>query len=353
MDFLQLREAWRSQEVLTLTPQAFAHKYTDSYPYIELGGTFRPESFNTMSDAIDAWKVIRDLGFRHVRTGIRWSEVEAEKGVYKLDEYFEFLDQLVADGVTITLNIGPIKSAGWPEQFIPKWVFDECDVIKGACVYNQDQLARFGLHYLEGLLQKLKVRYGNTAFDVIQPENESFKKFGKLELTMSDEYLATVTALINSYFPKVDIMLNSSGRREVRQIINFINFHDFSNRFIIGYNYYFVSNANAWLYPAVRYFDDFVRTTIDTTSLGYQQDNLVYEISECQFEKWGKAQWPGDDYEALLYALWRSAQASIRQESYVVRLWGLEKFARKILSGKLTDDHHKIIQVFELLNATK
>ena len=355
LDLQQLRRAWSARSQTGLAPKEFARYFREEYPTARLGCTFRPESFDSPEQACEALELLRIWGLSAVRIGIRWSRVQSHPHErLHLGNYFQVLDKALELGFELTLNVGPVKSAGWPEQFIPEAVEQVCHLQKGQGIYLEHNLATHALEYFDKLLKALVRRYPPGSFVALQPDNECFKQFGVLELTASSEYLSVLIGRINKHYPGVPILLNSSGRREVRQILNFQRLADLTNPLILGYNYYFVTDTTASLYPWCRYVDDFVRMNLDTPRLSYVGENLTYEITECQAEPWGRAQWPGSDYEAFLYALTRCGQAARTQpqDIYVVRLWGVEKLLKKQLQNELSEEQKKIIKALVELAKT-
>ena len=356
LDLHQFTQALRGRQRTNMSGEEFVSYYQQEFPNVRLGCTFRPESFNSFAQAKEALTLLREWGLSAVRIGIRWSRVQDhphEK--LHLEEYFRILDRALELGLEVTLNVGPIKSAGWPEQFIPPSIEQVCHIQKGDCVFLDHDLAAHALEYFDRLLLALAVRYPPGTFAALQPDNECFKQFGVLELTASPEYLRTLIEKINCHYPGIPLLLNSSGRREVREILNFQRLSGLTNPLILGYNYYFVTDATAGFYPLCRYVDDFVRMNLDTPRLSYTGENMTYEITECQAEPWGRAKWPGNDYEAFLYALVRCAQVARTQAQgeYVVRLWGVERLLKKCLSpDSLTAAQGKIVDLLKTWSKT-
>lgn len=352
LDLHQLRLALAARRLTTLSPVEFAARFREEYPSARLGCTFRPESFDSFEQACEALEVLAEWGLTAVRIGVRWSRVQAHPHErLALDDYFRVLDKALELGLEVTLNVGPVKSAGWPEQFIPDSVEQVCHLQKGQGIYLEHNLAAHALEYFEKLLKTLAKRYPPGTFVALQPDNECFKQFGVLELTASNEYLIALIEKINKYYPHAPILLNSSGRREVRRILNFQRLSALTNPLILGYNYYFVTDATAGFYPLCRYVDDFVRMNLDTPRLSFTGSNLTYEVTECQLEPWGRAKWPGEDYEAALYALTRCGQVTQtqNQSKYVVRLWGVERLLKKHLHRDLTAKQQKILRVLKAI----
>lgn len=354
-DFRQLLLAVQTTPLLSLEPSRYARYFQNNFGKVRLGCTFRPEDFASFSEALEALPLLRKWGIQEIRIGIRWSRVQTDyTQSLALTDYFRVLDKALTLGFGVTLTLGPVKSAGWPEQFIPRPIEDACGLQKGGQIVLGDRLSEYALDYFDRLLARLQKRYPPGSFVALQPDNECFKPFGHLALTASNPYLQTLLGRIGEAYPNTPILLNSSGRREVFQILNFWNSADISRPLIIGYNYYFVTAATAFAYPFSRYADDFVRMHFNTPSLNYTQADLTYEITELQAEPWGRAWWPGNDYRAFLYALTRAGQtsANLSQKTYTVRLWGVERLLQRALRAGLDFEQQKIIRLLEALAAS-
>ncbi len=50
---------------------------------------------------------------------------------------------------------------------------------------------------------------------MFQLENEGFYKFGRLGLTMSQEYILELLKMLKRYFPNNRVMFNSMGRKKL------------------------------------------------------------------------------------------------------------------------------------------
>lgn len=350
LDISQLFQAVRAGIRTNVDSNEFLTRYKSRFPNVAVGCTYRPESIGNLEKNLEALSHLYTLGIKEVRLGLRWSEIETTKGKLDLSLYKLIIQDLLDHGCNLTLNIGPIKSAGWPEQFIPDWVYGECSIEKKQCVVPGDELAGRSMHFLNLLLSQLVEEFGNNFCTKIQPENECFKEFGTLELTASPEYLQQVIEIINTHLDNPEILLNSSGRRDLPAIMDFVEWSGLSNKFVAGYNYYFVFDSNSKFYPHIRYSDDYVRIEWDTPKLGQVMPNISYEVSEMQFEPWGDAWWPGNDFDAFAYGMWRCGQVSRGQNPFVVRLWGIEKLLKKMMKEELTAQHKEIISVLQRYN---
>jgi hypothetical protein len=94
----------------------------------ELAGNFIPERFDTPDQAMDGLKIIvEEWNIKDLRMGIRWSTVDKTPDTNKLDlsHYTPFLDYCFEKNVKIVLSLGPIKSPGYPEEYIPWHVWQK------------------------------------------------------------------------------------------------------------------------------------------------------------------------------------------------------------------------------------
>jgi hypothetical protein len=86
-----------------------------------LGISFRPRQCDALG--LDARPTLRSLltyPFQLVRLGAYWNRIEAEPGQFRPDELDWQLDAAERAGKQMILNIGAVKTFGYPEFFVPK-----------------------------------------------------------------------------------------------------------------------------------------------------------------------------------------------------------------------------------------
>ncbi|TAL49686.1 hypothetical protein EPN81_05075 [Patescibacteria group bacterium] len=109
--------------------------------------------------------IIDDLGVRHVRLPLYWSEIERTQGQYDWSIPDELMALSQERDVKITLVAG-MKVPRWPECYIPDW----------AESLNGDQQHQAVLSFLE---QTVRHYQNSTALARWQVENEPFFPFGQ------------------------------------------------------------------------------------------------------------------------------------------------------------------------------
>lgn len=311
-----------------------------------LGTSFSPEYAEYLGDdnPIKLLQIIvKELGIKDIRLGLRWNVIEKD-GELSLSYYDRYIKYLLKNKCKICLNIGPIKVLRWPEEHIPKDML----VKKGQLITPDCEIAKYSYEYLEKLLILLKKKYGNKLDDVMfQLENEGYYSFGKLGLTMSQEYILGLMEIFKRYFPNNKVMVNSAGRRNLKDIVNLFKVIVEKGIYpaeslVLGFNYYFKVPGKL-ISDSLDSFSPFEMSMKRLHK--YQRDmGFGLEISEGQFEPWGDMVTPGNSYVDYEYLLDKCNRYFPMDYPYkLVRLWGTEELALKILNNTLSEEHERII----------
>lgn len=88
--------------------------------------------------------IVDDLGVRHVRLPVYWSEVERSPKEYDWSASDELLAISEARGVDVTLVVG-MKVPRWPECYVPDWaeMFDDAQQHELASVFVEETVNRY------------------------------------------------------------------------------------------------------------------------------------------------------------------------------------------------------------------
>jgi hypothetical protein len=331
-----------------------------------LGTSFIPERFGLENEnQLRAMKVLRvlieDLGFREVRLGIRWNSVEKTQGKFDLAFYEKFLDYLTEKNIRVCLNLGPIKSCGWPEDHMPSWISESGLLPKrGAWILASSEIANIGLVYFEQLLARLK-NYQKNGLHIyqIQPENEAFNPFGTNRFKFEQNYLMRQCELISNYFPSIKVLMNSNGRFDLNRILGLVgaiqSASQLNLRPTIGYDYYYTDQWRGKV-PFHKYFDSASLSlpfdpTLERLNQRSLLENFELEVTEAQFEPWTYLTDPGNKLADLKFVIHRCVfEILALQKQKFVRLWGTEQLAEKILDKKTNDEHEQMIYLIKNLN---
>lgn len=325
---------------------------------IALGTSFSPEytEYIYSGDALDILKTIhKELNISEFRFGLRWNSVEQDSNI-SLSFYKKYLEYAFKEELSLCLNIGPIKTFRWPEEHIPKYLESKSlPVITEEC-----ELAKYAYEFLHKELSLLKKEYGkNLSKCTFQIENEGFNKFGHLGLIMSNEYMYSIAKILNEYFPKNKLMIDSAGRQDLREIVSFFKMLIEEKLYtgknlVLGFNYYFkpeglMTDIFRYLNP-VKYALPFAMS-IPTLHKFQKEIGFDMEITEGQFEPWGKEKTPGNTYYDFVYLLENSyVYFPENMKRKVLRLWGTEELASKIKNRSLTSEHIQIIDHVRRIN---
>ena len=313
---------------------------------IVLGTSFSPEYAKSFGcdNPLELLKIInKDLNIKDIRIGLRWNVVEKDKKM-SLDYYDKYIKYLFKNDCKVCLNIGPIKVFRWPEEHIPKYI----SVKKEEYITPDTDIAKYAYQYFEKLLILLKKEYGKKLDSVMfQIENECFYRFGRLGLTMSQEYILGFLKILKRYFPNNKVMFDSAGRTNLKELVDlFKNINDMGiypyDFLVLGFNYYFKLPK----LPQKDPLKGLSFSSMSISKLHHYQKKLRFglEISEGQFEPWGRVVTPGNSYLDYEYLINKSIRYFPKDYQYkLIRLWGSEKLALKILNEKVNEEHEKII----------
>ena len=311
-----------------------------------------------LSDGIDT--IVDTFGLKHIRTDIRWSYSEKERNTVDLSTYKPLLDILLAKpDLNLCLNIGPIKTLGWPEEHLPSWLPHVETPPQRYTIRVEDPIAQYSLEYLETLCTSLKTEYGSALDSVqqIQLNNEPFNPMGKHKWTMSYEYQTALHRIAWKHFPGKTFLWNSAGRLQLRQSVRSITQIQKELPEIktcVGYDHYY-NNGELLHLPLVEHFDsiNFGRFWLDwrITKLfrELKKHNIGFEITEAQLEPWGIIKTPGNslhDLQFMLLRLWNNFLPN-PHESLTIKYWGIETLAQAFLDNNTNPGQGDIIEFFQ------
>lgn len=315
------------------------------YNNLQIGSSFVPEVEQDQAMRLKMLEFYKDLGLNQVRFAIRWNVVEAA-GSFEESYYMELLDQCV-DDFEVVLNVGPYKTAAWPEVHSPDYIDVTEKTIDAEC-----QECKIGLKYLKKLLTSIKKRYGDK-INIFQPENESYNPFGDKRTTFNTAYIRKVISTIKDFYPSCTILLNSNGVYDYRKIIRTID--DLDGNFVVGTDLYYDSISipkffvkkidNLWKVP-------FVHKSYSSLNNYLLKKGWSHQITEAQFEPWGPRKRPGNNYEDFLFLLDRCMEGLETNKTGFnqVNLWGAWHLSRFFINNNATKDHQKIYNLIKTIN---
>ena len=316
------------------------------------GTSFSPEYSQYLGDSnpIETLKLInKELGIQDFRLGLRWNTVE-KNGSVSLEYYEKYIEYLLTNNCNVCLNVGPIKVMRWPEEHIPSYI----EVKRGAIVKKDSELAKYAIEYFQKLLDLLKKNYGQEKKISFQIENECFNRFGHKQLLMSDEYLVEIANILHKYFPKNKLMMDSAARKDLRKLLHFFEILVQKDLYkwkqlTVGINYYSMIPEIRPFLKRIEALSFYLPWSMPLSRLKriQERNHFDLEISEAQFEPWGKMILPGNSLDELKYVVKHGLK--IFPENYthrVIRLWGMEEFGLKMKEKRLTTEHRDILKEF-------
>jgi hypothetical protein len=332
---------------------------------LRFGASFAPEQwgFHARADRdarLGLDFAVKELGLRQMRLGIRWSRGVDRRGNVDLSIYAPYIDYCLNNDVEVCLNVGPIRTFRWPEEHVPAAVAAAVSLppVEGK-VQLGSELAQRALAYLEDLLQVLRRNYGD-GLHTIQVENEPYYPLGKHLWRMSLPYMHAATERVDDVFPNANVLVTSAGRLHLNDVRDlFIHLlatrEGFQGRLVSGFDFHY-KTPNRDAVPVVRHFDQiayarpFAPSTEDnihhSRSIGYG-----IEVTEGQAEPYGHFTEPGNSAREFRFMLLRCLDKVFDPKAAaLLRIWGVEELAKKILRGRANDEHHQIVELIQTVN---
>lgn len=347
------------------TGDDFLKRYTKKFERTRIGTSFAPELLEqiyalqssrpfSLHEGIQILSIlIKLLKIQDIRLGFRWNRCVSRSGKVDISYYQPYLDYCISHKIRICLNVGPIKTFGWPEEHIPEYIVKKSHI-------KLSEIEKISYEYIDELLSLLREKYSiaeRKYISLIQPENEPFYPFGKYKFLLSSQYVSKIIAKCYERFPHSQILLNASEIGRTTQIISIMS--DMENiPFRIGVNYY----HNVPGMPKVWKVGPVDSLTIAELTGKYNKSsfhkmlemkNISFEVTEAQFEQWGRQILsPGNSLHEFEYVLLRCIYSLLNtHKGGIIRLWGTERLGYIIHTQKMHQDHKDIVKIIQNINS--
>ncbi len=375
--FTHFYRQYRTHQNADLSLDKYWEKYKDKFKKIEIGCSYSPDLVDQLYQKENKYSpsveeklrilevLVKEFGMREIRLGIKWNKSVNKNGEIDFSYYKPYLDYCLSNKVSVCLNVGPIKTFGWPEEYIPLPLINKFLITPGSRVSVNSEISKRSIEYLSYLLEDIKSTYPKkqlSYLQIIQPENEAFNPFGKLKLRLSEEYVEKVIEVISTKFPDKKILLSSSETRDTSKIVKIIKELDRkkvapAKSFICGINYYynlpnFIKLPKLGPVDYITFSNFFQRNTVSSNIKNSRKMGYQIEVTEAQFEQWGNAYLsPGNSFHEAKYLLARIAENILDpDEGGLIRLWGFERYAKKKIEKNLTFDHKSNLELIDKIN---
>jgi hypothetical protein len=248
--------------------------------------------------------------------------------------------------VQICLNLGPLKTADWPEVHVPEGILAKHQPLP---TWPQElpsshplvQEAGEYLHRLCTLLKKELPLAVQNSISMLQLNNEGYNPFGELTMVMGIDTEVYFESIASTYFPGRQILFNTPGKLQAGKILQTqARLLRSKTPTVLGIDYYYHTPTND--YPIIKYINQLHLPLPWTPSMRSIKKNLTkngnhLEFTEVQMEKWGHIEYPGTSPQALQKVIDDlSRYKPAHQKTLLLRLWGVEIFADTFLQGKQT-----------------
>lgn len=339
--------------------------------HLKIGGSFSPEQAFYLSNEENEGSVpqellriiVKELNIKDLRLGIRWSHTMFQEDKVDISSYIPYINYCLENDVNLCLNIGPIKTFRWPEQHIPFFIKEKGLPLKNSLITPDMEIAKRAKNYLGLLLFGLTSEFGNalTGEQIdVQLENEPHIKYGEFGYTMSNDYIHELVNMTRPFFPNSKFLFNT-GPFVVEPVADLLKrLHGDGVKTVYGVDYYYQiddhTNSNNWFIqlPIIKDLDLLTLSKMfGRPIIPKDLHNLDIEVTEGQFEGWGKYVKPGDSAKEFRYLLYRCINDIFEDNTdnnMLIRLWGLEAFAQKIMNKTLTPEHREIRKLMLAIN---
>jgi hypothetical protein len=334
---------------------------------LTLGASFAPEQFGgsrqQRNETQEALRLAhQELGITQLRLGVRWNRVQRPDGQLSFAAYKPTWDYALGNGLDVAANLGPIRVFRWPEDHVPRHVLEQTPQASHATLTASTPLAQRGFEYVHQLIELLKREYGDalSAVKTLQPENEPFYPMGQHHWQMDRDYILHLAQLLDAALPDRDILLTSAGRLNLDDIEELygtmLRDERWRGRLVSGFDFHFRTPKRERA-PLLRYFDQinyahpFAATPAHHVKAS-RELGFTIEVTEGQMEPYHHLTSPGNSVRDLRFLIMRCLDKVFDpRRPALLRIWGIEELAKRMLRGEMTDEHRQIVELFEAINA--
>jgi hypothetical protein len=174
----------------------------------QLGISFRPlQALELGVDPAAALDTLLRYPFELIRLGAYWSRLEPEPGVFRPDELDRQVDAAQRAGKRIILCVGPVKTFGYPEFFVPPHYLDR-PLPEGTLVTpaRQPALLEAGRAFVTRLVEHYR---GCAAIIAWQVEHDSVDPLGlEHSWRLSEAFVSAEVAAVRTGDPARPVVMN-------------------------------------------------------------------------------------------------------------------------------------------------
>jgi hypothetical protein len=344
---------------------------------LRFDSSFSPEQLADVSNGsvkpVDALRFLKkDLGMRDFRLGTRWDRLVSKKNPdqINLDYYEDTLGECLTGDSTVTLNSGPVRVFRWPEVHIPDFVLAGLHPRPpdGAQIMSGTDIARKSLEHTQRLYEALKNHYSISELShlkTVQTNNEGRDSFGKPRWTIDPQLENESINLALQYFDEVNILMNCGDILNQWDVTNFLvglkRQGKIKGKIISGVDFY-PRNSNL---PVGGILDSIgLAQAMVFNPLEFNRNSGVDEVecTEGQLEPWKDNPKPGEEALArpgnsvreARYLMLRAINNILRTGTPSrIRWWGVERLTYLALTGQLTEEQEKIIDLTQRVNSQR
>ncbi len=170
------------------------YQYIDTNIFMELGASFSHIHLKSLNiDPLNAIKEYKSLGFKWVRLGCYWNEIEKERGIFDFSNLDYLVNYCNKKKINTILTVG-MKAPRWPEYYIPEWILKYIKLEKNQKIDLQNKmLFDATLNFIKETVNHYKKI---SSIKLWQIENEPLNPSGPLNLSVDFKFLEKEVLLV-------------------------------------------------------------------------------------------------------------------------------------------------------------
>jgi len=174
-----------------------------------IGASFSHKHLQDLNlEPLSSLESFSSLGFRWIRLGCYWSEIEKTPGKYDFSKLKSLLSFCQEKKIKVVLTVG-MKAPRWPEYYLPDWLTKKASLKKFAKIdLGEKDISKPLFSFIENAVLELS-HY--SCLKVWQIENEPLEPTGEKKWRITKKLLAEEIKIVKKIDKKRPISLNCGG----------------------------------------------------------------------------------------------------------------------------------------------
>mgnify|MGYP001163398380 CR=1 FL=1 len=278
----------------------------------------------------NALKEFKKLGFRWIRLGCYWNEIEKTPGKFNFKKIISLMNFCQKNRINVILTIG-MKAPRYPEYYLPLWI-DQSNLGKLSKIGIKNKTITQPLYRF--IKQSVLALKNYSCLKVWQVENEPLSPAGKNHWRISLPLLKEEINLVKNLDKKRKILLNYWGEAIfLPKLLESVRKLEVD---IIGFDTYFKTPINIPLIKKTFYHRAFSPKKIRKLTKQLKEQGKEVWIAELQAEPWEPGELITKKSNPPSFSpqdLGKNLQKAINWEVDGILFWGFEYWLWRKISG--------------------